>query len=40
MVWDDLVDFAVLVAFGLGVADQDDEAGFAHVGDGVDVVVR
>lgn len=32
VVGDGLVDFAVFVAFRLGVADQDDHAWFAHVG--------
>ena len=30
VVWRVLVDGAVFVAFGLGVADEDDEAGFSH----------
>ena len=32
VVGNDLVDFASYVAFGLGMADEDDEAWFAHLG--------
>lgn len=31
VIWDHLVNLAVSVAFGLGMADEDDEAWFTHL---------